>query len=52
MLFLFFLFSAFVNSVKAEEASFIDKFLASPLLILTAIVVVDVIAFAYRKIRK
>jgi hypothetical protein len=31
---------------------FINQFLGSPLLILTAIILIDIIAFIYRKIRK
>ncbi|MEM3579674.1 MAG: hypothetical protein QXH40_06275 [Candidatus Bathyarchaeia archaeon] len=43
---------AFTNCVYAAEESFPSKFLGSPLLILTAIIVIDVIAYLYRKIRK
>ena len=32
--------------------SFINQFLGSPLLILTAIIVIDIIVFVYHKIRK
>jgi hypothetical protein len=32
--------------------SFVSQFLGSPLLILTVIIVIDVIAFIYHKIRK
>jgi hypothetical protein len=32
--------------------SFITQFLGSPLLILTAIIAIDIIAFIYHKIRK
>ncbi|MEM0006885.1 MAG: hypothetical protein QXR79_02145 [Candidatus Bathyarchaeia archaeon] len=43
---------ALVNRVYAAEESFPSKFLGSPLLVLTAIIVIDVIAYLYRKIRK
>jgi hypothetical protein len=48
---LFFLF-ALINIVNATNGSFMDQFLGSPLLVLVAIIVVDVIAFIYHKIRK
>jgi hypothetical protein len=43
---------ALIGTVKAEGESFGSQFLASPLLILTAIIIIDIIAFAYHKIRK
>lgn len=43
---------AFTNYVYAAEESPISKFLGSPFLILTAIIIIDIIAFLYRKIRK
>jgi hypothetical protein len=43
---------ALVNRVYAAEESPINQFLGSPLLALTAIIVIDIIAFLYRKIRK
>ncbi|MBX5321759.1 MAG: hypothetical protein QHH12_02750 [Candidatus Bathyarchaeota archaeon] len=46
------LVSTFISSVYAAEESPINQFLGSPLLILTAIIVIDIIAFLYRKIRK
>lgn len=48
---LLFLFTL-VNSVNAADGSFADQFLGSPLLILAAIIVIDIIAFIYHKIRK
>lgn len=46
------LVSILINGVHAAEESFPSKFLGSPLLILTAIIIIDIIAFLYRKIRK
>jgi hypothetical protein len=43
---------ALTNTVKAADESFTDQFLGSPLLILTAFIVIDIIAFLYHKIRK
>jgi hypothetical protein len=41
-----------INHAYAAEESPINQFLGSPLLILTAIIIIDIIAFIYRKIRK
>jgi len=41
-----------ISRVYAEEDSLLNQFLGSPLLVLTAIIVVDIIAFLYRKFRK
>jgi hypothetical protein len=46
------LLSAFVGTVKAADESFTSQFLGSPLLALAALVVIDVIAFIYHRIRK
>jgi len=43
---------ASTNNVYAAEEPLPSKFLGSPLLILTAIIIIDVIAYLYRKIRK
>ncbi|MBS7621840.1 hypothetical protein KEJ32_07000 [Candidatus Bathyarchaeota archaeon] len=43
---------AFTNRVYAAEESFPSRFLGSPLLVLTAIIIIDIIAYLYRKIRK
>ena len=43
---------ASVGTVRAEGESSGSQFLESPLLILTAILIIDAIAFAYHKIRK
>lgn len=43
---------ALVNHVDASDGFAMDQFLGSPLLILVAILVIDIIAFAYHKIRK
>ncbi|MGB9714115.1 MAG: hypothetical protein ACPLZC_03945 [Candidatus Bathyarchaeales archaeon] len=48
---MFFLLS-FVNVVGASEESFTEQFLGSSLLVLTAIIIIDIIALIYRKIRK
>lgn len=48
---LLFLFTL-VNIVNAADESFADQFLSSPLLVLAAIFVIDIIALVYRKIRK
>jgi hypothetical protein len=48
---LFFLFT-FINCVGAEEEPFVDKFLGSPLLVLASIIIIDIIAFVYHKIRR
>ncbi|MEM3731671.1 MAG: hypothetical protein QW667_07070 [Candidatus Bathyarchaeia archaeon] len=44
--------STLINVVFATDDSFLDQFIGSPLLVLTAIIVIDIIAFIYRKIRK
>lgn len=49
---LFLAFSLMINHGYAAEESSINQFLGSPLLILTVIIVIDIIAFLYRKIRK
>ncbi|MEM4713840.1 MAG: hypothetical protein QXQ61_04740 [Candidatus Bathyarchaeia archaeon] len=43
---------ALINRVYAAEKSLPSKFLGSPLLVLTAIIIIDIIAYLYRKIRK
>ncbi|MEM3770573.1 MAG: hypothetical protein QXG76_05255 [Candidatus Bathyarchaeia archaeon] len=43
---------ALINRVYAAEESFLSQFLGSPLLVLTAIIIIDIIAYLYRKIRK
>lgn len=48
---LLFLFTL-INSVNAAEGSFVDRFLGSPLIILAAIIVIDIIAFIYHKVRR
>ncbi len=49
--FLVFLLSL-VDRVKAADEALADKFLGNPTLILTAIIVIDIIAFVVHKIRK
>ena len=41
-----------INHAYAAEESLPSKFLGSPLLILTAIIIIDIVAYLYRKIRK
>jgi hypothetical protein len=41
-----------INHAYAAEESLPSKFLGSPLLILIAVIIIDIIAFLYRKIRK
>ncbi|MDI6905636.1 MAG: hypothetical protein QMD13_09185 [Candidatus Bathyarchaeia archaeon] len=48
---LLFLFTL-INSVNAAEESFADQFLGSPLVVLVAIIVIDIIAFIYHKVRR
>jgi len=43
---------ALANVVEASDGSFTDQFLGNPLLILSALIIIDVIAFLYHKIRK
>lgn len=52
LLYILSLLFMFINSVGAEEEPFVDKFLGSPLLVLVAITVIDIIAFVYHKIKK
>jgi len=47
-----FILSILINSVNAEGDSFTDKFLGSPLIVLVAIIVIDIIAFIFHKIRR
>lgn len=46
------LFLALVNGVWAQDETFTDKFLGSPLLILTIVIIVALIATVFHKIRK
>jgi len=48
LLFLFVL----IGTVNAVDESFVDQFLGSPLLVLVAIIVIDIVAFIYHKMRK
>jgi hypothetical protein len=48
----FFTLLLLVSSVYAENESFQNQFLGSPLLILTVIIVIDIIVFLYRKLRR
>lgn len=44
--------SVLVGSFHAEEEAFVDRFIESPLLVLVAIIVIDVAALIYHKIRR
>jgi len=46
------LFSAFVPVVQAADGSLVDQFVGSPLLVLVAVLIIDLIAFVYHKVRK
>jgi len=41
-----------INSVNAEGESFTDKFLGSPLIVLVVIVVIDILAFVFHRIKR
>jgi hypothetical protein len=50
---LVFLLFGLVNSVSAaDDKSFATRFLGNPLLVLTALIIIDIIAFIYHKIRR
>jgi len=51
-LYILFLLFMLINSVVAQEEPFVDKFLGSPLLVLVAIIVIDIIALIYHRIRR
>jgi len=51
-LFSAFLLFALVDVARAEDDFIFTHFLETPLLILTVIIVIDVIAFIYHKIKK
>ena len=46
------LFFALVSRVGASDGSALDQFLGNPLLVLVALFVIDIIAFAYHRLRK
>ena len=52
VLYSLFLLFALINIVSAADESFAYQFLGSPLLVLTVIIVIDIMALVYRKIRK
>jgi hypothetical protein len=43
---------ALVDTVWAAYDSFADRFIQSPLLVLAALLIIDIVAFAYYKLRK
>jgi hypothetical protein len=49
--FMLFLLSAMIRSVNAAGESFEEQLVGSPLLILIAIIVIDIIAFIYHKVK-
>ena len=46
------LLSNAVAQVRAADETLFDKFLGSPLIVLAALFVIALVAFAYRRIRK
>ncbi len=52
LLYILFLLFMLINSVVAQEEPFVDRFLGSPLLVLVAIILIDIIALIYHKIRR
>ena len=49
---LFFALSMLAGYIKAENETFVDKFLGGPLLILAALLIIVLMALVYHKIRK
>ena len=47
-----FLFLGLVDTVRAQEETFADKFLGSPLLVLTIIIVIAFLAMVFHRLRK
>ena len=43
---------ALISSANAAEDSLADQFLGSPLIILVAIIMIDIVAFIYHKVRR
>jgi cadmium resistance protein CadD (predicted permease) len=52
ILWLLLLLSNAVAQVRAADETLFDQFLGSPLIVLAALFVIAVVAFAYRRIRK
>jgi hypothetical protein len=52
LLYVLTLLSALIGIVRAADESFASQFVDSPLLALAALVVIDVIAFIYHRMRK
>ncbi|MEM3627898.1 MAG: hypothetical protein QXJ11_06405 [Candidatus Bathyarchaeia archaeon] len=51
-LFAFFLFSILIGVARAEDDFIFTQFLETPLIILTILIIIDIIAFVYHRIRK
>jgi len=51
-LYLLLFLSVFISTVRAADGSFASQFVDGPLLALTVLIVIDVIAFIYHRIRK
>jgi hypothetical protein len=51
-LFVLFMLSISINSVNAEGESFTDNFLGSPLTVLVVIIVIDIFAFIFHRIKR
>lgn len=45
-------FSSLVGIAHAADGSFADQFLGSPLLVLVAVLIIDLVAFVFHKVRK
>jgi hypothetical protein len=43
---------AFVTIVSASDGSAPDQFFGSPLLILVSLIIIDIVAFVYHRLRK
>jgi len=51
-LYLLVFLSALISSANAAEDSLAYQFLGSPIIILVAIIVIDIVAFIYHKVRR
>lgn len=51
-LFALFLLSTIIGVARAENDFIFTQFLETPLLILTILIIIDIVALIYRKIRK
>ncbi len=51
-LFVLFILSILMNSVNADNGSFTDEFLGSPLIVLVVIIAIDIAAFIFHRIKR